>query len=211
MSDFPYDRDVDADAELEHRGRAASSSSKGRAYPLVKAVAYALGIVRALQPVCDRIEVAGSIRRRVRVVHDVEIVCVPRARRDLFGELIDEPTALDRLVDELLEEGRLAPRLSSAGTSSIGSKAKRLLAVKSGLAIDVFAVLPPAQWGAILAIRTGPADFSRRLVTVCKERGLDCRDGRLVARGSGRELATPEEEDFFRACGVTYLEPWMRR
>jgi DNA polymerase/3'-5' exonuclease PolX len=72
-------------------------------------------------------------------------------------------------------------------------------------------VLPPAQWGALFAVRTGPADFSQRLVTVCKHRGVDMRDGRLVARGSGRDVATPEERDFFQACGLAYLEPWERR
>lgn len=186
-------------------------TTKPHRWPLDEARGLAEALLAALAPACERIAIAGSIRRRVTFVADVELVAVPRARRDLFGELVDEPTELDLLVDELVASGRLAPRLSSAGIGAMGSKAKRLVAVKSGIAIDLFGVLPPAQWGAILAIRTGPADYSQRLVTQCKSRGLDCRDGRLVARGSGREIATPEEPDFFRACGVPYVEPWERR
>jgi DNA polymerase/3'-5' exonuclease PolX len=208
VSDWPYERDVDEAAELEHR---RPSAKAGQRFELAHARGLAEAMVRVFAPACERIEIAGSIRRCIPTVADVEIVCVPRARRDLFGELVDEPTELDRVVDELIAQGRLELRLTAAGIACNGSRAKRLRAVRSGLPLDLFGVLPPASWGAILAIRTGPADFSQRLVTLCKHRGLDQRDGRLVARGSGRELATPEERDFFAACGVPYVEPWERR
>jgi DNA polymerase/3'-5' exonuclease PolX len=208
VADFPYDRDVDEAAEL---GRGRSSAKSGKRWPLAEAAKLAAGIAAVLSPACERIEIAGSVRRRMHTVADVEIVAIPRYRVDLFGERVDEPTELDRLVDDLVQAGRFAPRLSSAGTRHMGQRSKRLTAVRSGLPVDLFAVLPPAQFGALLAIRTGPADFSQRLVTVCKSRGLDQRDGRLVARGSGREIATPEERDFVEACGAPYVEPWERR
>lgn len=179
--------------------------------PFGRASAIAELLVERLRHACERIEIAGSIRRRKPEVKDIELVAIPKTGRDLFGEvLVDEPTELDVLVQRLILCGHLAPRLNSAGIQCMGSKMKRLTAVRSGIAVDLFAVLPPAQWGAIFAIRTGPAEYSERLVTLCQRRGLYCREGRLVDT-AGREHATPEERDFIEACGVPYIEPWERR
>lgn len=193
------DRDVKPDNVLDGR------------VPLARAGTLAVFLVDELRPACERIEIAGSIRRRKPTVKDIELVAIPKMSRDLFGELlVDEPTELDLLVDRLVADGRLAPRLNSAGGRCMGSKMKRLVAVRSGIAVDLFAVTPPAQWGAIFAIRTGPADFSEWLVTICQRRGLRCVEGRLVD-AQGREIPTPEERDFIDACGAQYVEPWERR
>lgn len=182
----------------------------GKRWPLDEAETIARSLAAYLALACDRIEIAGSIRRRATTVADVELVAIPKYRVDLFGKRLDEPTDLDRLVVDLVERERLAPRLSSAGIACMGSRAKRLVSVRSGIAVDLFAVLPPAQWGAIFAIRTGPAEYSERLVTLCQRRGLYCREGRLVDE-RGREHATPEERDFIEAVGAPYVEPWERR
>jgi DNA polymerase/3'-5' exonuclease PolX len=75
--------------------------------------------------------------------------------------------------------------------------------------LDVFAVTPPAEWGAIFAIRTGSAEFSQRCMVALRRRGLRCQDG-AVWRGNVK-LATPEEADFFRACGLPWVPPEERR
>lgn len=179
--------------------------------PLDEALTVAEAIAHVLSPACTRIEIAGSIRRRVATVKDIEIVCVPRVARDLFGDVDEErPTDLDLLVDELVRAGRLAPRLSSVGIAAMGRRMKRLTAVKSGIALDLFAVLPPAQFGAIMAIRTGPAEYSKRLVTECQRHGLRCDGGSLYDTRDGAVVQTPEERDFIEACGVPYVEPWER-
>lgn len=182
-----------------------------RRWPFEKAAKLADAIAAALAPACERIEIAGSIRRRSTNPKDVEIVAVPRAARDLFGDIaVDEPHELDVHVRRLIIGGRLTPRLNSAGVRCMGPRHMRLVAVQSGLPIDLFCVLPPAQWGAILAIRTGPAEYSERLVTNCKKRGLQCVDGRLLTP-RGRVVETPEEADFIRECGLPFEEPWQRR
>lgn len=178
-------------------------------FPLARAEEVAAALAVALEPACDRIQIAGSIRRRAADVKDIEVVVVPRVRRDLFGEIDEGPTVLDALVDVMIAAGRLAPRLSTAGVKCMGRRHKRLTAVRSGVPVDLFAVLPPAQWGAILAIRTGPADYSKTLVTECQRAGLVCRDGALW-RGSD-VVPTPEEVDFIRECGLHFQDPWKRR
>src|SRR3972149_1812673 len=44
---------------------------------LKQAYGIAGGLVMALRPVCERVEIAGSIRRGKAEVKDIEIVCVP--------------------------------------------------------------------------------------------------------------------------------------
>jgi DNA polymerase (family 10) len=48
-------------------------------FPLAQADRIAAKIVEALSPFCERIEVAGSIRRRRAMVGDVDVVALPRA------------------------------------------------------------------------------------------------------------------------------------
>lgn len=160
-----------------------------------------------------RIAIAGSLRRREEQVSDIEIVCAPLADRDLLGR----PTGdclLARAVLDATREGWLRWRTETHPTPPKDWRAPRrvwsLVVVPYGFPLDLFAVRPPAEWGAILAIRTGPADFSRRLVTDCQDRGLRCTEGRLVDR-EGTTVPTPEESDFLEECGHTWLEPEKRR
>lgn len=206
-ADFPYERDVDA----RHQSRTESYRRETDRFALALATRVAEAIVDELRPVCDRIEIAGSIRRRSTSVKDVKILAIPAGlSRDLFGNVtVDARVPLDDVLERLAAEGRLRPRLTAAGVARMGRRYKALEAVRAGLPVDLFLVLPPSSWGAQLAIRTGPRDFSTRLVTECQRHGLRCVDGRLVDR-NGRDVTTPEETDFFRACGVPYAEPWER-
>lgn len=107
-------------------------------------------------------------------------------------------------------DGPAYPDQPVAVDRSPGRKYYPLVAVRAQIPVDLFAVLPPAQWGAIFAIRTGPGDYSKRLVTICQDRGLRCVDGRLVD-ANGHTVPTPEEADFIASCGATWAEPEARR
>ena len=137
--------------------------------PLAQAEEYAAEIVGLLAPACSRIEIAGSIRRRRPDVGDIEIVCIPTLipviDQDLFSAPIQgEPVnLLDSRCLKLIGDGTLDLRPDKNGRSANGSRYKRLLYRDFGL--DLFIVLPPAQWGVLFTIRTGSAEFSHRLVT----------------------------------------------
>jgi hypothetical protein len=75
--------------------------------------------------------------------------------------------------------------------------------------VELYCVLPPAQAGAIVAIRTGPAEWSRRYMIALRRLGRRCVDGRVVDEG-GNDLATPTEEAFFAACGLAWVPPERR-
>lgn len=207
---------------------AAPTSSKIE-LPLREADALAAKIVDTLRPHCDQIAVAGSIRRRKPIVGDIEIVCVPACVENLIGERGD--SLLDPDLDELLNSGRLLPgrcrgeRYAQFGIPSV-----------DGLKLDLF-MTTPGSWGVILAIRTGPADYSKRLVTRRCYRGLlpdDMRvdEGRLFAgcrweRATkfdpqlgeyevddlvepGAPIDTPTEELFFDAIDQPWVHPANR-
>jgi DNA polymerase/3'-5' exonuclease PolX len=165
------------------------------------------GLRKILAPACDRIEIAGSIRRGARLVKDIELVAIPRLLvTDLFGEFMPhERNELDVAVDGLLEDGRLESR----EPRRMGGRYKALRAPQSGIGVDLFVVVPPAQWGAIKAIRTGGAEFSKFLVTEALKRGRRVQGGHVVDE-HGKTIDTPHERDFFTACGVAWVEPEAR-
>ena len=194
----------------------------------------ASALVELLKPACEHVAVAGGVRRgRARPQH-VEIVALPRflgtgesSWRNLF----------DERCDELLKSGVLVKRADSQGRYAWGQKLKRAVFYQGAnrAPVDLFAVIPPAQWGVIYALRTGPGRFNRLLVTG-QRRGGACPLDRKVAGGRvwfidpGRAdlarmtaprfarqaevgqieaslVATPTEEDFFRQLSVPYWPP----
>lgn len=181
-----------------------------RSIPLARAQRFADAVLDELAPACERIIIAGSIRRKVPTVGDVELVAVPRgAPRDLLGDRTTGPNDLDRLVDALVERGRLRLRRDEDGRTRAGPRFKALESSGGEIALDLFVVLPPASWGAIVAIRTGPADFARRLVTSALERQRRVRGGHVEAEGE-QVIPTPEERDFFREVGIPWVDPARR-
>lgn len=177
--------------------------------PLERAVRIATIVRDVLAAACPRIEIAGSIRRRVAMVKDIELVAMPRLRLGIGDEVLDDD--LEVLVRELVRDGWATWRRRRDGQlMARGPRYYALTHRDSAMPVDLFAVRPPAQWGAILAIRTGPASYSESLVTRCKLRGLRCEDGRLVRQRDGVELPTPEERQFIEACGFPWAAPEWR-
>jgi DNA polymerase/3'-5' exonuclease PolX len=173
---------------------------------------------------CDRIEEAGSVRRRKDDCRDLEIVAIPRLERqeqiDLFGESrgFDEMNLLEERLRDLFDGGQweLDPDLKRNGP-----RYKRLRHVSEAIAADLF-LTTVRGWGGALAIRTGPADFSQALVTLALRQGKHVADGYLIHghpkpdRGCPAGAAcplivpTPEETDFLNALGVPFLAPEHR-
>ena len=136
-------------------------------------------------------------------------------RPDLFGTPAAATDELHALATALLAVGVLAHLLDKNGRPAFGEKLKRVVfrGQAGELPLDLFAVTPPAQWGVILAIRTGPGAFSTRLVTQRRygggmPEGYRVRDGALW--DGERLVETPEEADLFAALGLPWLPPERR-
>lgn len=169
-------------------------------------------LLEVLGSACERIVIAGSLRRGAAEMKDVELVALPRLGVDLLGQPRPDDCELTRALERELTGGRLRWRTETHPAPASLRVARRMWAlvhVAREVPVDLFAVRPPAQWGAILAIRTGPAEYSRELVTRCRDRGLRCEDGRLVDAG-GRTVPTSTEQAFIAACGMPWREPHQR-
>lgn len=173
-----------------------------------------------LAPGCDRIEIAGSIRRGKVNPKDIEIVAVPTvftemATVDLWGNP-GTPITRNQLAHalELLFAGGSGAWSLDPELPRNGPKYKRLRYWGGkGVCCDLF-ITTPENWGVIFAIRTGPADFSHGLVTRALRLGLKVDGGQLwrVHRDDTRTVVpTPEEDDFFKALGLAYQEPQERQ
>ena len=142
-------------------------------------------LVDLLAPACERIEIAGSVRRGKARPNDIEIVAIPRW---LYSEDYRETGAraneLNLLCDELLTQGTLEKRPDSRGRYCWGTGIKRAVFFRGQdyAPVALFQVVEPRQWGVIYAIRTGPGDFDRLLVT-SRRCGGGCPLDRKVAGG----------------------------
>lgn len=168
-------------------------------------------------PYCERVEIAGSLRRGVGEVKDIEIVAAPlttTVKTGLFDDVLAIQDQLEERIAAGLAEGWLRIRDVEVhrkdGTTEIsrrmGDRYKAL--VYDGIPVDLFIVRPPADWGVVFTIRTGPAEFSERLVTDCQRFFLRVEQGRLLH--TGQWVPCPDERDFFAAIGQPWLEPMDR-
>ena len=168
---------------------------------------YALPIARQikllLEPFCQRIEIAGSVRRLKPDVGDIELCAIPQMvpGNNMFGDPISALAEFD--YDQM-------------GHVIKGGQRYVQIALHQGINLDLFIVLPPASWGVIYTLRTGPADFSQKCVTQRKKGGLlpsflRVKDGTVQDATTGEIIPTPEEEDFFKVLKLNWISPDKRQ
>ena len=191
--------------------------SSGEPVPYAQAIVIAEDLRDRLAPACERIVIAGSLRRRKGLVSDIELVAEPRYREEPSG-LWGDMTRVD-MLSEAIEQlhPALVPRpvtLHRAdGSEEVQTRdgpSYKALEYR-GMPVDLFIARPVeggADYGVILTIRTGPADFSHRLVTDCQRWFRQVKGGRLYVHGS--YVPCPDERGFFAEIGMPWLEPEER-
>lgn len=179
-------------------------------YEMAKRVAQA--IVTELAPDCERIAVAGSVRRGKGNPKDIEIVYIPRVSErqiGFFPDMVEEVDEFDLALDRLLARGVL---LRDDRVKRWGEKYKRAIHVGSGMVIELFAAREDT-WGYIYALRTGPADWNRKLVTRRDQGGMLPKPLMLVAGNVlryGQFTPVPDEATFFGLFGMPCWPPEER-
>lgn len=144
-----------------------------------------------LEPHCERIEIAGSIRRKKAEVKDIEIVAIPKPyETGLFA------SGIATVVNQWPKvKGELPCKFT-----------QRIL--PEGIKLDLF-FAEPENWGLILAIRTGSAEFSHQVLAVrWVQLGYKSVDGHLTA--NGRRVPIREEADLFQKLRMDWIEPEKR-
>lgn len=167
---------------------------------LIEAEAIAQEIKAQLAPHCERIEIAGSIRRQKPDVKDIEIVAIPKPYEiGLFesgcAEVVNQ---WEKVKGEMEYHGRP------------GVKACRYTQRKhpAGIVLDLF-FASPDNWGSILAIRTGPADYSHHVLAAgWVKLGYKSKEGYL--HFGQQKIPILEEIDLFNLLKIPFIPPHKR-
>ena len=150
-----------------------------------KALEIAERVKQELEPHCDRIEIAGSIRRKKQEVKDIEIVAVPNDRFEI-GFIINQWKKIRGDVDGKYMQRQLPERIN----------------------LDLF-FATEKNWGLILAIRTGSAEYSHHvLANGWVKAGYKSISGMLTKNNQQQEVR--EEIDLFKLIGINYVVPEER-
>ena len=182
--------------------------------PRAEALAAAHALSDLLCHACERWEIAGSVRRNKPEVGDVEHVILPTFGDVPGGDLFASPQTVNLLwhrLDQLVAAGTVAKALIN-GSPRWGERYRRV--IFQGIAHDLFAA-DADNWGSVLAIRTGPAEFSKGLVVGLRRNGYRNQDGYVwtcTPEGEPIErVACPDERTFFALAGAAWVEPEDRR
>jgi len=169
--------------------------SEGAKYPYAEALQWAECVVINLKPYCERIEIAGSVRREKDQVGDIEIVCIPKTiSTGLFGDETERHPGFVAWVN----------KLESVKGKPTGKYTQRILG--NGMHLDLF-MATPDNWGLIFAIRTGSAEFSqKRLAARWVQLGYHSFNGMLI-RHDDETVPVREESELFELLGIPWVEP----
>lgn len=167
---------------------------------------------------CRRMFIAGSIRRKIDRVKDVELVCVPYYTAEGGNKLLMH-------LDDLLKQGRVQQALYTqqlqaspqGGTGSSrtvkrwGEKMRGVMLSDYmgfdplGIRYEIY-MATPENFGYIYLIRTGsggPDGFSAWVMRRLKILGYECKDGHVSRRG--QIIPTPEESDVLKLARLPLI------
>ena len=180
-------------------------------FPRALALAAARDICQALQPVTQRLVVAGSLRRGASLVGDVEILYIPRFEDRQIDLITTGPVSLaDEAIQSLLSSGSLTMRPMKNGSYTWGSQNK-LARHRNGVPVDLFAATHESWWN-YLVCRTGPATLTTRIAIEARMLGF-----RWNPYGPGFSsiaddslVPMPSEEAVFNFVHLPFLPPAKR-
>ena len=179
------ERVLQALAEVPANGGGGSSRALlGRALPFVSSVVAEL----AASPLVDRVSEAGSVRRRIETVRDLDVIATATD-----GEaLIEFFTTLPWVADVVARGGTKATVVSH-----------------DGLRFDL-RVVPPECYGNLLQHFTGSKDHNVALREDAVRRGLSVSEYGVenVETGDVARMAT--EEELYAYLGYAWIPPELR-
>jgi DNA polymerase/3'-5' exonuclease PolX len=158
---------------------------------LAEAQMIAENVKAQLAPHCERIEIAGSIRREKAEVGDIEIVAIPKP--------YDVGLFASGIAPVVNQWEKVKGELPCKYTQRI---------LPEGIKLDLF-FATPENFGLIFAIRTGSAGYSH-CVLACGwvARGYKSVDGMLTY--DGYPVRVRDEEQLYQIIGTKWVHPRYR-
>jgi len=150
-------------------------------------VAELLSVLRDVRGV-QRIEPAGSLRRRRTTIGDLDLLAA-----------VDDPAAVIAALDGLPR----VEKIVSAGTD------KSSIILTDGPQVDLM-VCPPEAWGTHLVHFTGSRDHNIALRGMALDRGWSLSEKGFKVIETGELLLDAEETDVYERLGLPWIPPEIR-
>lgn len=182
-------------------------------FPYETAYAVACQIVAALAASCERVQIAGSLRRCKPDVGDIEILYIPRTQEeddpdDFFSKRTVNIT--DVIIKSLIIQGVLELRKSVTGKTAYGPKNKLMVHVPSGIPVDLFAATQETWWNQLVC-RTGPAELNKEIAAAAIAKGWHWNVyGSGFTRIDADSVEMHGEAEVFAFVGMPCLDPERR-
>ncbi len=179
-------------------------------YQYQSAIKVAVIIQEYLRPACERIVIAGSLRRMKDDVGDIELLYIPKIMErpglDMFEP--DVINVADEAINALLADGLLRKRLNKNGGTAWGSMNKLAVDAITGIPVDLFLTTETA-WFNYLVCRTGPADSNTEIASRAKAAGWKWNPyGEGFTRlADGKVMPMRSERQVFEFVGMAFCEP----
>ncbi len=162
-------------------------------HKLEKIQPVAIEIWEKLKPHCDKIKIAGSIRRQASECKDIEIVLSPA-----------DNSARNKIGMFFIQNGNVIKGKFTG---------RYVKAIYKGFPVDLF--IPQAHdYYRQLAIRTGSASYSKRIAFTWKEKGYVGTSEGLKEMSRSMDFIEPmtwdSERHFFEWLGMPFLKPSER-
>lgn len=154
----------------------------GDILPLMEDVCARLGAL----PEVERVEIAGSLRRRKETVGDADLLVISRRPGRVMDVFVTLPD-----VEHVYEKGETRSRVR----------------FRNGLDVDL-RVVPRESFGAALQYFTGSKEHNIALRRIAEKMGLKLNEYGLF-RGE-RRVAGRTEEEIYEALGLSYIPPELR-
>jgi DNA polymerase (family 10) len=155
-----------------------------------EALKIAASLLEELAPLCEKIEIAGSIRRLRPGVNDIDLVLLPK--------LGQHPAIKQRVW-----------MLQQRQPAAFGDKIMRLANYK-GIPVD-FYFAEEETWATLLLIRTGSKNHNIMLARRARDFGMHLNASGYGFTGRrGEHIHVTTEGQIFREMGLPYKEPEER-
>ena len=170
-------------------------------------------LINILIPFCDKIEVAGSVRRKKNICKDIELVIIPKKVIEPGGLFGDEEIITYPIDNFILSSKLFKLRPSKIGVTSYGEKNKLLEYNSNGfgwIALDIFTA-DESNYMMVKFIRTGGAETNKLIATTANKLKMNLRiyESAFVDH-KGYKAVMKSEEQIFQYLGLKYLKPEER-
>ena len=139
-------------------------------------------------PGIDQIDSAGSLRRRMETIGDVDILVSSSSPHEVMDTFIHLPE-----VRQVLGKGTT----------------KSSVLTQEGCQMDI-RVVKKDQYGAALAYFTGSKAHNIRIREMAVRKGFKINEYGIFDEKSGDRIAGEKEEDIYRLMGIPFIPPELR-